>query len=327
MPEPVGVAIIGVGHIVIHEHLKHLHAMPNARLVGYLRNKSGRAAQAAEQFGGRLYDDADAIFRDPAVQAVYISVPPFAHGDLELKALAAGKAIFIEKPIATTLETAVAIAEKARATRAVTAVGYHWRYQATTQQVMRELAGMPVLGGCGWWCGDRPGVWWWRDKKTSGGQPTEQTTHLFDLANYILNARPISVYATGRPLNIYPEKEHTIDDMSVAQVRYDNGAAVSIWSSDVMRGRSSKVGLELYAVDRRYDIEFGKMKRWDRDSMTEINDADTDNAYRAVNEAFIHAVQTGDRSRILADYETSLLTHRVTMAVERSIASGAVESI
>ena len=273
-----------------------------------------------------MYDSADALVSDPAVDAVYISVPPFAHGQLELKALAAGKALFIEKPIATDLPTAESIAEKARVANAIVSVGYHWRYQSTTDELLRRTRGRPILGATAWWCGGRPGVWWWRDHSTSGGQPVEQTTHLFDLANYIIGAKPISVYATGRKLDVFrDDPKHTVDDVSIAQVRYDNGVAISVWSSDVMNGRSSITGIEFYGIDCRYEIGHGTLTVCDREHATEIKNEG--NPYQRANAAFIHAVATGDRSLILADYETSLTTHRVTMAVERSIASGRVETV
>jgi predicted dehydrogenase len=324
--ESVGVAIIGVGGIVRKEHLRHLAALPDVRLVGYLRTKSGSAERAVQQYGGRLYDTVEQLVDDPAVRAVYVSVPPFAHGDIERKVLAAGKAMFVEKPLAINLETAQAVADQIKATNALVAVGYHWRYQSTTAELRKRLGSGPVIGATGWWCGGRPGVWWWRDKATGGGQPAEQTTHVFDLANYLVQSPPLSVLASARKLDVYrDDPKHTVDDVSVAHVRYADGTAVSIWSSDVMNGAAEKVGLELYGIDSRYEIGLQSLKCWQGSQMCELKVEG--NAFQRENVAFIHAVRTGDRSVLLADYDTAMVTHRVTMAVERSIKSGQVEAV
>lgn len=325
MGKDVTVAVVGVGGIVLSQHLRHLAAMPNVRIAGYLKNKSGRAEQAAGQYGGRLYDTVDQIAADSAVDAVYVSVPPFAHGDIELKLLKAGKALLVEKPLGVDLQTAEGIGRAVEAAGVVTAVGYHWRYQTTVDEVISRLKDKAVIGGCGFWCGDRPGVWWWRDKATSGGQAAEQTTHVFDMANYLVGSRPVSVYATGRQLGVHTDEKHTVDDVSVAQVRYENGVALSIWSSDVMQGPASKIGLEIFAVDGRYDIGFKTLTCRDANGVSEIENAG--NPYQRMTEAFIHAVATGDRSGIRSDYANALITHRVTMAVERSIASGKIEVV
>jgi len=326
MSRSVSVAIVGVGGIVLSQHLKHLAAMPNVKIAGYLKNKSGRAEEAAKQYGGRLYDSVDQIAADGSVDAVYISVPPFAHGENELKLIAAKKALFIEKPIAIDLATAERINDAAATAGVVTAIGYHWRYQTTVDRVRQCLAGKEILGGVGLWCGDRPGVWWWRDKSTSGGQAVEQTTHIYDLANYLVDSKPVSVYATGRRASVYAgDPKHSVEDVSTAQVQYANGVAVNVWSSDVMKGNASKVGLELFAVDGRYEVGFEKLTCRDNDGVVEVSNEG--NPYQRLNDAFIHAVATGDRSRIRSDYASAMITHRVTTGVERSIASGAVEKL
>ncbi|HEV7299927.1 MAG TPA: Gfo/Idh/MocA family oxidoreductase [Tepidisphaeraceae bacterium] len=326
MADRVGVAIIGVGGIVLNEHMKHLSAMSDVTFVGYLHNKSGRAAQAAQEYGGRVFDTIDDLLDDPKVQAVYLSVPPYAHGEIESKVIRAGKALFIEKPLGTKLETALEVGQQVEEARAIVAVGYHWRYQSTTAELRRRMAGVPVVGATGWWCGGRPDVWWWRDKATSGGQPTEQTTHIFDLANYLIDADPVCVLATGRQLGVFADDpKHTVDDVSLAQVHYANGAAISVWSSDVMTGPAARISLEIYGIDRRYEIGLKTMKCWEKSGCSEIPHEGS--AYFRENEAFIQAVRTGDPSGLLATYETSLVTHRVTMAVERSIRSGKMETV
>ncbi len=319
----IGIGFIGVGGIAQWQHLKLLSTLPQARLVGYYDKDEKRVADTIKQYGGVAFGSMDDLLADTDIKAVYVCLPPFAHGEAEEKVIAAGKAIFVEKPLATDLATAERTGKKIAAKKLINAVGYNWRYQANTAELKKRLKPADIVGVSGWWCGGRPGVWWWRQKKTCGGQHIEQTTHIFDIANYVIESQPVSVYAVARKLNHYKEPDHTVEDISSATVTYKNGVIANIWSSDVMGWRSSRVTCEFFGVERRYELS-GTLKCWEK-NYTEIQNAN--DPYRHENELFLKAVATKNQSLMLATYATSLTTHRVTMAADRSMKSGRVEKV
>ncbi len=324
MATKVGIGFIGVGGIAQWGHLKQLCTLPQADLVGYFDIDTKRSEDTAKQYGGYVFPSIDALLSEKKIKAVYICVPPFAHGEPEEKAIAAGKALFVEKPLATAFDVAERIGKKLAAKKLVNAVGYNWRYEAITTELKRRLKSSEIIGASGWWVGDRPGVWWWRRKGKCGGQHVEQTTHIFDIANYFIGSQPVSVYAVGRKLKHYPEPEHDVEDISTVTVAYKNGVIANIWSSDVMDGRAARVNIEFFAVNRKYELGLSTLKCFEK-NYTEI--ANTNNPYRDEDEIFLKAVATGNPSQIRATYATSLITHRVTMAADRSLKSGKVERV
>jgi len=76
-----------------------------SRVVACMRRDADKAADYARRHGvDRWYDNADALLADDEVNAVYVATPPGSHRDLALKAAAAGKACYVEKPMARTAE-------------------------------------------------------------------------------------------------------------------------------------------------------------------------------------------------------------------------------
>src|SRR5687767_15597770 len=101
---PVKLGFIGVGGIS-RSHLKDIQAMPDeAEIVGMVDLNREQAEKMAAEYGGRVFDAADALARE--VDALYICVPPFAHGEPERAAIEARKPFLVEKPVALTMETA-----------------------------------------------------------------------------------------------------------------------------------------------------------------------------------------------------------------------------
>ncbi|HJW60270.1 MAG TPA: Gfo/Idh/MocA family oxidoreductase, partial [Actinomycetota bacterium] len=116
------------------------------------------------------------------LDAVYICVPPFAHGAPELAVIDAGLPMFVEKPVAIDQETAAEIAARLAGRPLVTCTGYHWRWLDIFDRAAELLADRPArLVQCSWLDKVPPPPWWLR-RDGSGGQTIEQTTHVLDTA-------------------------------------------------------------------------------------------------------------------------------------------------
>ena len=128
------------------------------------------------------------MFDKEDLDAGYICTPPFAHGDQELAACERQIPIFVEKPIATQMETADQINRAIQENGIIASVGYPWRYQDNADHARSVSAGQKIVGALGYWMGGMPGVAWWRVREQSGGQHVEQTTHIFDLCRYLVDS-------------------------------------------------------------------------------------------------------------------------------------------
>ncbi|UFU04374.1 Gfo/Idh/MocA family oxidoreductase [Ruania suaedae] len=95
--------IIGVGDVTEAKSGPGFQASERSELVAVMRRDGAKAADYARRHQvPRWYDDADALLADPAVDAVYVATPPDSHRDYTLRALAAGKPVYVEKPMART---------------------------------------------------------------------------------------------------------------------------------------------------------------------------------------------------------------------------------
>lgn len=96
--------IIGVGDVTEVKSGPALQKAQHSRLTAVMRRSADKAEDYARRHGvPRWYSDADALIADEDVDAVYIATPPSSHMAYTLKVAAAGKPVFVEKPMALTL--------------------------------------------------------------------------------------------------------------------------------------------------------------------------------------------------------------------------------
>jgi predicted dehydrogenase len=99
----IGWGVIGVGDVVERKSGRAFQTVPGSALVAVMRRDPERAADFARRFGvPRWYADADELLADAHVDAVYVATPPDSHLDYTVRAAAAGKPVYVEKPMART---------------------------------------------------------------------------------------------------------------------------------------------------------------------------------------------------------------------------------
>jgi predicted dehydrogenase len=103
--ERVRWGIIGVGDVTERKSGPGFQQAERSELVAVMRRTGELAADYARRHGvPRWYDDADALIADPEVDAVYVATPPDTHRHYALRAAAAGKPVYVEKPMARTAD-------------------------------------------------------------------------------------------------------------------------------------------------------------------------------------------------------------------------------
>lgn len=126
MPETVRVGVIGTGIGVAH--IEALRQTPGAEVVAVCSAQAARAQAVAARFNiPRATDDYHELL-DAAVDAVVIATPPALHARQGLDAIAAGKHVFCEKPLATSLDEARALRDAARQAGIVHAINFQMRF-------------------------------------------------------------------------------------------------------------------------------------------------------------------------------------------------------
>ena len=144
------VGYVGCGFMAQKVHLPNLANMPECELVALaeIRPELGRKVQERHRIP-RLYGDHLALAQDPEVEAVAVSAAFHVQGSIARDLLLAGKHVFMEKPMAISVDQAERILEASRQTGARLMVGYMKRYDAGNALFKEALQGFRASGELG----------------------------------------------------------------------------------------------------------------------------------------------------------------------------------
>jgi myo-inositol 2-dehydrogenase/D-chiro-inositol 1-dehydrogenase len=329
---PVRVGFVGVGGRA-GEEMRDLLDIEDVSLAAFCDVAPGRCEEALAacnrwlQERGKpplqlpFFRDVREMLGSVELDAVYVSVPTFAHGAIEHAILDAGLHLFVEKPIAIDMSVAREVADHARRAGVVTCVGYQLRYASTTLRA-RELLRDRVVGlATALRFGGLPGAPWWRVQRQSGGMLIEQHTHAVDLLRFLMG-EVARVYAEADTRLLTDVPDLDIADVNVATLRFASGAVGTLANSPALVHGLSLPGVlsHIHVIARGLTLSLAAGSRLavTREGGGREEWA-VDNAFnRDLNLAFIHAVRTGDRSRILSPYEDALRSFEVTYACQLS---------
>ena len=308
------IGLVGAGGVAAR-HARVLSGLSDVQVVGVADVVVEAARQLAETCGAHAYESVDQLL-DAGVDAVYVCVPPFAHGAAERSVIAAGLPLFVEKPIAINSDTADEIARLVAERNALTAVGHHWRYLPVVERARELLAGRPIRLLTGSWLDKVPPPAWWPQTATSGGPIVEQAAHVLDLARYLAGeVSEVFAYGNGTP----PVDGADVDGATAATLRFANGAVGTLGATCVL-GWKQRAGLEVYADGLALSLTETELVISDQTGTEAISCEPTD-AHTAVDRAFIDAIRgTGDDIRV--PYAEARRTHAVALAVAESAAAG-----
>lgn len=316
MTAALRIGIVGAGFIA-ERHVRMLDAMPDASVVAISDPMVERAQALATPVQAHAYDDWRAMLERERLEAVFVCTPPFVHGALEMELIERGIPFLVEKPLAADPETAERIGEAVGRAGLVTAVGYHWRWLDTVEEVKRLLEDRPARLVSGYWLDFTPPPAWWSQQASSGGQFVEQTTHIFDLARHLVGeVRSVCAVGAQVPRESHPHCD--VDAVSAATLTFGNGAVGSMLSTCLLH-QPHRVGLHLFSDGLAIELHEHEVLIVDGRERRTLRPVD--NPFALEDRAFLDAVR-GRGNRIRSDYADALVTHRLTAAAVRSRREG-----
>jgi predicted dehydrogenase len=296
----VGCGFIGQRHLAVLSR--------QARVVAVADAVAGRAEAAAVGLGARAYGGLDSMLvGEEELDAVWVCVPPFAHGELELALVERDLPFFVEKPLAADAGTAERVARAVEERGLLTAVGYHWRYLDTVRRALELVAANPPRLAVGRWWDTMPPPAWWRRRDGSGGQVVEQATHLFDLVR-VLMGEPCGVATAASPIDAAAYPDADIDQVAAVTLRFPSGAVACISATCILAGPHA-IGLTLLCEGMAVDLseeELVVTTAAGREVVTARVDP-----FHDEDVAFLRAVRDGGDG-VLTPYAEALRTHRLT---------------
>lgn len=315
------IGVVGAGFIA-RKHVETLRAFEDVAVTAVADPAVERCAQLAAEAGAQAFATVEEMVECSRLDALYICVPPFAHGMPEKMALERALPFFVEKPLATDLPTAERIAGEVAHRGLPTAVGYHWRYLSTTETARELLTATPARLAIGYWLDSTPTAGWWAKRALSGGQLVEQTTHIIDLVR-LLVGEVTSMHAVTAHTPRKGFEDMDVADVTAATVRFATGAIGTITSTCLLHWRhraalhlfGDGLAIELSEFDMIVDVGRGRPVTVPAGDPFEREDRD-----------FVDAVR-GRSDLIRVPYAEALRTHRLACALERAASDGSVVDV
>ncbi|MGN6792705.1 MAG: Gfo/Idh/MocA family protein [Streptosporangiaceae bacterium] len=242
--QPMAFGLAGTGHWARIVHAPALSSTAGIRLAGVWGRNEGAATALAESHDCVRYRSFDEMVGK--VDAVAFSMPPDVQADLAVRAAVAGKHLLLEKPISTTVEAAIGLAEAVQGAGVASVVFFTGRFQPDVRAWLASVAGNRWTGGQAVWLGsafadDSPFNTPWR--RVKGG--------LWDLAPHLVSLLwaslgPVrTVTADGGPGDVTHLIMHHVGGASSAVTvtlgapAVSDGVEVWLWGE---RGRSRAPG-------------------------------------------------------------------------------------
>jgi len=134
--------IVGCGAVTEVKSGPAFAKVPDSSLVAVMRRDGDKARDYARRHGvPRWYDDASTLIADPDVDAVYVATPPSTHREFALMAIAAGKPVYVEKPMAIDHAECLDIVAAGEATGVPVFVAYYRRMLPRFRRIAQLLSG------------------------------------------------------------------------------------------------------------------------------------------------------------------------------------------
>ncbi len=240
----IKVGIIGCGNVTERRHLPMLMKIPNVRVVAVADQDPQRLEKIRTHFNiqkGQL--DYRALLEDPTIDAIAICVPAKDHIKLAIPSLMANSFVFIEKPLALSLEEADQLMQLAKNSSKKVMVGFNMRWHRLICQA-RKMIQQQILGSIRFMLtrfttSNRYSTHaqeWKKSREQGGGALIEMAVHHFDLWRFLLQSEVEEVFATSIP-------GEWDDEIAMVTARMNNGILVSSAFSETT-GASQE--LELY---------------------------------------------------------------------------------
>ena len=234
----INIGIIGCGKIAQVRHIPEYAENPDVKLAAFFSPNRARAQEQADKYGGKVYDTAEALLADPDIDAVSICAANYAHAELSIQALNAGKHVLCEKPMATTLADCEAMVECAKKNGKFLMIGHNQRL-AMAHMEAKRLIDEGLIGdiitfrtsfGHGgpetWSISPGKNVWFFDKKKAAMGVMADLGVHKTDLIQYLTGQRVVRTTARLVTLDKRGEDGELIgvDDNAVCIYEMSGGA-------------------------------------------------------------------------------------------------------
>ncbi len=315
----VGISLIGIGNHALSTHLPNLRSMRDVEIRGIASATARNASVVAKGLGATMITtDVDDLLADDGTDAVLICSNQPEHYQHTRAAILAGKAVFIEKPMATRLDDFSELLALMANRDALVTLGLNRRYSPLVDALRKSLDGPADFVEYVIAQQFLPAEHWSLDPVDGGGRLISEGEHFIDLCNLLIGKRPVSV--TARALGKAPDDIRTLCNYSVT-LHYDGAAATIVFDECGAPGYPR----ERLSVFSRGQVsildDFGKLTQFGLKKRSQGTGLRKSMGHAEELQQFVRAVR-GEPHHLLSWQDASLAT-TCMFAAQESIRLGA----
>ena len=313
--ERIGLGVIGAGNFARSVLLPRLRAERRFELMAVATATGRNASAIGKQYGfATTTTDYREVIGHPGIDAVVIATRHDSHARLAAAAVRAGKAVFVEKPLAID-EAGLADLEMAVAeTRGRVVVGFNRRHSPLAIEMKCHFNGAgPLVVGYRVNAGAISRESWIHGEE-GGGRIIGECCHFIDLVQFLTSSDPVEVQAMRHPDG---------PDTFSASLRFSDGSICTLGYFANGDPGLGKERIEVFADGRAAILDdFQRLETWQNGRRRRSRRLSQDKGFDAEIEAFLVALRDGGPMPI--SWSGQVTTTRATFAIEESLRTGEV---
>ena len=261
--QKIKVGVIGAGNFASTTIIPLLKELRKSCQVLGIASSGGLSSETlAKNFKIKnKYSTEDEIFESDEINAVFVLTQHFNHADLVIKAINAGKAVYVEKPLAIDVDSITRIEEAMyNAEDPKIFLGFNRRFSGASQFIKEKLNTYPANA-----INFRFSVpklerdHWTNIKEIGGGRIVGEAIHAIDLGTYFFESLPQSI-SSHSPIN--KDSGEVYDNQVFININYTNGSHAAIQYFSDTNDNLSKERLEIHGNDNSFIVEDFKLMRY-----------------------------------------------------------------
>ena len=255
------------------------------------------------------------ILNDEKIDAVIIATPHNTHAEIVIEAIKAGKAIFVEKPLALNEEELEKIYEAYKNNPVPITVDFNRRFSPLTLKAKEEFSSKPIYGIYRVNAGFLPLVHWVQDPEVGGGRILGEICHFVDFFNYIVGGRVVELSVEAMPVD---NANIVAKDNITVVMKWNDGSITSIHYFAIGSTELPKEYIELHSSGSSIVIEdFIRMNIYKEGAKRTIKLKNQDKGHRNHLLEFAKLLR-GEKSKI-PPFEEYVYSMKITFEIEKKL--------
>ena len=315
----INVGLIGAGLFARGTILPILRKIPYVNLRGIATATGSSARHVGDKYGFQYCtSDYKELLNDQDIDCVIIATRHNLHAMMVIEALEKGKDVFVEKPLALSIEELKNVVDSWKKQQGRLMVGFNRRFSPFSVKAKKWLGNInePLVIHCRVNAGFIPNSSWVHDPNEGGGRVIGEVCHFIDLIQYFTDSTPSEVYAINLASNVYKPSDNVTINLKMS-----NGSIASITYAGNSDKAFPRERIEIFGGGAACVIEnFKKLeftKSGNRKRLTRFN---VDRGHKDEFKIFFETLLKGKSAPVA--FSEYIYTTFTTFAIKRSLSTG-----